>query len=55
MGRPADIVTAKKEFFLLLPPSSDIADSVGQTIRVTGELRNEAILADQLEVNLGAG
>jgi len=50
MGKPAGIVTADKKFYILLAPSPDIADYVGQTIRVTGKLRNGAILVDGLEV-----
>ena len=40
MGKPAGIVTADKKFYILLAPSPDIADYVGQTIRVTGKFRN---------------
>src|ERR1700733_11960046 len=39
MGRPAGILTADKKFLLLIAPSPDIADYVGQTIRVTGKPR----------------
>ncbi len=53
MGKPAGIVTADKKFYILLAPSPDIADYVGQTIRVTGKLRNGAILVDGLEVKQG--
>jgi hypothetical protein len=55
MGRPAGIVTADKKFFVLLVASPDIAPFVGQTIRVTGKLRNGSILVDKLEVKKGAG
>jgi len=50
MGRPAGIVTSDKKFFVLLAPAPDIADYVGQPIRVTGKLRNGSILVDKLEV-----
>jgi len=53
MGKPAGIVTADKKFFVLLAPSPDIAEFVGQTIRVTGKFRNGAILVDKLEVKQG--
>jgi len=53
MGKPAGIVTADKKFYILLAPSPDIADYVGQTIRVTGKFRNGAILVDGLEVKQG--
>jgi len=46
-------VTADKKFFVLLAPSPDIAEYVGQTIRVTGKLRNGSILVDKLEVKNG--
>ena len=49
------IVTADKKFFVLLAPSPDMADYVGQTIRVTGKLRNGSILVDKLEVKKGTG
>src|SRR5271165_1117838 len=55
MGRPAGIVTADKRFFVLLAPAPDIAEYVGQTIRVTGKLRNGSILVDKLEVKKGTG
>ena len=55
MGRPAGIVTAEKRFFVLLVASPDIAEFVGQTIRVTGKLRNGSILVDKLEVKKGTG
>ena len=53
MGRPAGIVTSDKKFFVLLVASPDIAEFVGQTIRVTGKLRNGSILVDKLEVKKG--
>jgi hypothetical protein len=55
MGKPAGIVTADKKFFILLAPSPDIAEYVGETIRVTGKLRNGSILVDKLEVKKGTG
>ena len=53
MGKPAGILTTDKKFFVLLAPSPDIADYVGQTIRVTGKFRSGAILVDKLEVKQG--
>jgi len=50
MGRPAGLVTADKKFFVLLAPSPDVAEYVGQSIQVTGKLRNGSILVDKLEV-----
>jgi hypothetical protein len=55
MGRPAGIVTADKKFFVLLAPSPDVAEYVGQAIRVTGKLRNGSILVDKLEVKKSGG
>ena len=53
MGKPAGLVTSDKKFFVLLAPSPDLAEYVGQTIRVTGKLRNGSILVDKLEVKKG--
>ena len=53
MGKPAGLVTADKKFFVLLAPSPDLAQYVGQTISVTGKLRNGSILVDKLEVKKG--
>src|SRR5580698_895213 len=50
MGRPAGIVTSDKKFFVLLAPSPDVAEYVGQPIRVTGKLRNGSILVDTFAV-----
>ena len=50
MGRPAGIVTSDKNFLILIAPSPDIAEFVGQPIRITGKLRNSSILVDKLEV-----
>lgn len=55
MGKPAGLVTADKKFFVLLAPSPDIAEYVGQTVRVTGKLRNGSILVDKLEVKKDTG
>jgi hypothetical protein len=55
MGRPAGLVTPDKKFFILAVPSPDIAEYVGQTIRVTGKLRGGSILVDELEVKKGGG
>jgi hypothetical protein len=55
MGRPAGILTPDKKFFLLVAPASDLADYVGQPIRVTGKLRNGSILVDKFEVKKPSG
>jgi hypothetical protein len=55
MGRPAGIVTSDKKFFVLLAPSPDVAEYVGQPIRITGKLRNGSILVDKFEVKKPSG
>jgi hypothetical protein len=55
MGRPAGILTADKKFFVLVAPSPDLADYVGQPIRITGKLRNGSILVDKFEVKKPSG
>ena len=55
MGRPAGIVTSDRKFFVLIAPSPDIAEYVGQPIRITGKLRNSSILVDKLEVKKSGG
>lgn len=55
MGRPAGILTADKKFLVLIAPSPDIAEFVGQPIRITGKLRNGSILVDKFEVKKPSG
>jgi hypothetical protein len=55
MGRPAGILTSDKKFFVLLAPSPDVAEYVGQAIRITGKLRNGSILVDKFEVKKSSG
>ena len=55
MGRPAGILTPDKKFFMLVAPAPDLADYVGQLIRVTGKLRNGSILVDKFEVKKPSG
>ena len=55
MGRPAGILTSDKKFIVLVAPSLDIADYVGQPIRVTGKLRSGSILVDKFEVKKATG
>jgi len=55
MGRPAGILTADKKFLVLVAPSPDIAEYVGQPIRITGKLRNGSILVDKFEVKKSTG
>lgn len=55
MGRPAGILTGDKKFLVLIAPSPDIAEFVGQPIRITGKLRNGSILVDKFEVKKPSG
>lgn len=55
MGRPAGILTPDKKFIVLVAPSLDIPDYVGQPIRVTGKLRSGSILVDKFEVKKATG
>ena len=55
MGRPAGIVTSDRKFFVLLAPSPDVGEYVGQAIRITGKLRNGSILVDKFEVKKPSG
>jgi hypothetical protein len=55
MGRPAGIVTADKKFYVLIVPSPDLAQYVGQLIRVTGKLRSGSILVDKVDVKRPMG
>jgi hypothetical protein len=55
MGRPAGILTPDKKFLMLVAPAPDLADYVGQPIRVTGKLRNGSILVDKFEVKKPSG
>jgi len=40
---------------MLVAPAPDLADYVGQPIRVTGKLRNGSILVDKFEVKKPSG
>jgi hypothetical protein len=55
MGRPAGILTTDKRFLMLVAPAPDLADYVGQPIRVTGKLRSGSILVDKFEVKKPSG
>jgi hypothetical protein len=52
-GNPAGLVTSMKEFHTIVAPSIALAPYVGQTIRVTGEEKSGAIVADKVEVKKG--
>jgi hypothetical protein len=55
MGRPAGILTSDKKFIVLVAPSLDIAEYIGQPVRVTGKLRSGSILVDKFEVKKPTG
>lgn len=50
-GTPAGVLTKSKKFHAVIAPSTALADYVGQTVRVSGSLHNESILAKKVEVN----
>ncbi len=53
MGSPAGILTQDKTFHAIIAPAGDLAEYVGQTVRVSGALHNGAILAQTAEVSAG--
>ena len=53
MGSPAGVLTKDKTFHAIIAPAGDLAEYVGQTIRVSGALTNGAILAQKAEVSKG--
>ena len=55
LGQPAALLTPAKKVILLIVPSPAIADYVGQPIRVTGTLKDGAIIVAKFEVKKGDG
>lgn len=49
-GLPAGILTRAKQFHVLVAPSLALAPYVGQQVRVTGSLHDDAIQTDKVEV-----
>lgn len=49
-GLPAGILTRTHQFHVLVAPSVALAPYVGQQVRVTGSLHNDAIQTDKVEV-----
>jgi hypothetical protein len=49
-GLPAGILTRTRQFHVLVAPSVALAPYVGEQVRVTGTLHNEAIQAEKVEV-----
>lgn len=50
-GTPAGVLTKNKKFHAVIAPSTALADHVGQTVRVSGALHGNSILAKKVEVN----
>lgn len=50
-GTPAGVLTKDKKFHAIIAPSTALAEIVGQTVRVSGQLNNGSILAEKVEVN----
>ena len=50
-GTPGALLTKDKKFHAILAPSLALAPYVGQTIRVSGSIRNGAIAPEKVEVN----
>lgn len=53
MGQPAGILTPEKKLILLVLASPAVAEFVGQPIRVTGTLKDGAIVVTKFEVKKG--
>jgi len=53
LGRPAGILTAEKKFSILIAPSPDIAKYTGESVRVTGHMKNGIIQVTEFEVQQG--
>lgn len=53
MGVPAGILAQDNTFHAIIASAGDLAEYVGQTVRVSGTLNNGAILAQTVEVNTG--
>ncbi|MGH9431496.1 MAG: hypothetical protein ACRD3T_08120 [Terriglobia bacterium] len=49
-GLPAGILTRTKQLHVLVAPSIALAPYVGQQVRVTGTMHNDAIQVDKAEV-----
>jgi len=49
-GIPGGLVTKDKKFYAIIAPAQNLADYVGQPVRVRGTLHNGSILASKVEV-----
>ncbi len=52
-GTPGAVLTKDKKLYVIVAPSTALADYVGLPVRVTGEEHGTAILAQKLQVNKG--
>ena len=54
-GSPAGLVTRDGTFLVLVARSTELADYIGLTVRVTGSVTNGALLVDRVELKLDTG
>ena len=54
-GSPAGLVTRDGTFLVLVARSTELADYVGHTVRVTGSVTHGALLVDRVELKLDTG
>jgi hypothetical protein len=52
-GTPAAVVTKDGQFHPIMAAAGSFADIVGQTVRVTGPVEGDSVLAKKVEVNKG--
>lgn len=53
MGIPGAVLTKDGKYVPIIGASLSMSEFVGETIRVTGKMKDSAILADKVEVNKG--
>lgn len=52
-GNPVGLLTADGEYYTLVMPAPQIADHVGQTLRVSGTIKSGSLVPDKLEMEEG--
>jgi hypothetical protein len=50
-GQPAGLVTADDTFHILVASSAELAGHVGHTVRITGMVKNGALIVTKAEMN----
>ncbi len=50
-GQPAGLVTSDDTFHILVASSTALADHVGHTLRITGMVKNGAVIVTKAETN----